>query len=62
MLKLTRKYPRLSTVITVTVVVCLLGAGYVREIFAGAETSEETYKSLKQLTEVLEEIQRNYVD
>lgn len=62
MLKLTRKYPRLSTVITVTVVMCILGAGYVREIFAGPETSEDTYKSLKQLTEVLEEIQRNYVD
>ncbi|WP_027357928.1 S41 family peptidase [Desulforegula conservatrix] len=62
MLKLTRKYPRLSTVLTVTVVICILGAGYVREIFAGAETSEETYKSLKQLTEVLEEIQYNYVD
>lgn len=62
MLKLTRKYPRISTAITVTVVMCILGAGYVREIFAGAETSEDTYKSLKQLTEVLEEIQRNYVD
>lgn len=62
MLKLTRKYPRLSTIITVTVFMCILGAGYVREIFAGAETSEETYKSLKLLTEVLDEIQRNYVD
>ncbi len=62
MLRLTRRYPRIATVMIVTVLMFILGAGYVREIFAGAENSEDAYKSLKLLTEVLEEIQRNYVD
>ena len=54
-----KRCPKLWLMILVAIVFWTIGSGFSRDLFA---TSEETYKGLKLFSDVIELVEKNYVD
>jgi carboxyl-terminal processing protease len=54
-----KRYPKLFLMIAAAVIFCTIGSGSYRNLFA---TGEETYKGLKLFSDVIELVEKNYVD